>query len=207
MNAPGSESTYNCCSFVGINGDSANSDALQAGVRGTVNQGGGSIERSFYFYWWWIPTLQPVGAGLVTSVPVSAGDLATVIICSAQGAGSTTATVYFANLTTGQSTHLALSAPTPLVGNSAEWIVSADIGARGLVPFEPLADYGEVVFNDCEAVTTPGKSTVDGGTGHSINMIAGGQVISQGILISPTTVECLYGSPPAPTSPSTAKIF
>jgi hypothetical protein len=54
-----------------------------------------------------------------------------------------------------------------------------------------LADYGEVFFSVCEAVTTTG-TTVNGGSGDNINMTAGGSVVSDGTLITPTVVQCLY---------------
>jgi hypothetical protein len=51
------------------------------------------------------------------------GDLISVVICTAQGAGATTATVYFGNHSSGASTSQQITAPsgTTLAGNSAEW--------------------------------------------------------------------------------------
>lgn len=57
----------------------------------------------------------------------------TVVLCTPQdagtggGVGSTTATIYITNRTTGASMSYNFSAPggTKLVGNSAEWIVEA----------------------------------------------------------------------------------
>jgi len=200
--APGSESIYQCCSWVGIDGDSA-SDMLIAGIICLLDAGA----KSFTLFWLWNPTaLIGVNGDAITSIPVNDGDRITVIICSTQGAGSTSATVYFVNVTTGISTHFGVSpfevAAEPLVGNSAEWVVSADLGPIAFSPNFQLADYGEVLFDNCEAGMAPSGDALDGGTGTALNMTVGGQVVSRGILIGPTTVECVYGTgqPPPPES-------
>jgi len=56
-------------------------------------------------------------------------------------------------------------------------------------------------------VTALGNTTVSGGTGagNAIDIITNGGVISQGILIDATTVECLYGPPPSPPQPVDCK--
>jgi hypothetical protein len=46
----------------------------------------------------------------------------------------------------------------------------------------------------CEAVTNSG-TTVSGGTGSNMNMTAGGKVISDGNLITPAIVQCVYAGP------------
>jgi Peptidase A4 family len=82
-----------------------------------------------------------------------------------------------------------------LVGNCAEWIVEAPTVASAQ---SAIADYGEVFFSVCEAYLTNG-TTVNGGTQDNINLMAGGKVVSQGNLITPTVVQCLYsGAAPAP---------
>jgi len=198
--APGSGSVYYCSSWVGIDGASASpNDILNAGVLSTIEP---TLKR-FIFFWLWLPTDNPGG---VTSVPVNDGDLVNVIICSTQGAGSTSAIVYFVNLTTGLSTNFGVSPvgtiAEPLIGNSAEWVVSADLGPIEFSsPLSPLADYGEVLFNNCEAGMAASGDVLDGGTGNALNMTAGGQVVSRGILIGPTTVECIYGAGTAPPPP------
>jgi hypothetical protein len=86
-----------------------------------------------------------------------------------------------------------LTAPsgTKLVGNCAAWIVEAPTVGGGQ---SALADYGEVFFSVCEAVTN-GNTTVNGGTQNNINMTAGGKVISDGNLITATVVQFLYAGP------------
>jgi Peptidase A4 family len=92
--------------------------------------------------------------------------------------------------TTGATTSVALTAPagTQLKGNCAEWIVEAPTvgGAQSAA-----ADYGQVFFNVCEAVTAK-KVTIGRGTGDNINMTAGSSVVSDGSLITSTVVECEY---------------
>jgi hypothetical protein len=121
---------------------------------------------------------------------INPGDMMTMLLCSAQGAGSTSGTVFLTNRTTGVSTSVQLTAPggTKLVGNCAEWIVEAPTVAGAQ---SALADYGEVFFSVREAVTN-NSMTVNGGTGDNINMTAGSSVVSDGNLIAPTVVQCLY---------------
>jgi hypothetical protein len=200
--APGSGSSPACNSWVGIDGDRAN-DMLIAGVASGLMDG----KKFFRLFWLWTQTtMVGVDANELTSVEVNNGDLITAVICSTQGAGSTSATVYFVNLTTGLSTHFGVSAvgtaaAETLVGNSAEWVVSADLGPIGFSPNYQLADYGKVLFNNCEAGMASNGNVLEGGTGNALNMTAGGQVVSRGILIGPTTVECLYGAGTAPPPP------
>jgi hypothetical protein len=180
---------YYCASWIGIDGDGS-PDVCQAGVESQVMQFEGSMIRYFIPWWEWypLPTVE------ITNLAVSAGDLVHVQIFAPQAAGSTTATVYFANMTSGASTSFTITAPsgTALVGNSAEWIVEAP-GAPGSQT--PLADYGQVTFSKCQATSRnlPNPSTVvDGGTGDNINMTVGGAMVSAGNLIDPTTIQCVY---------------
>jgi hypothetical protein len=117
--------------------------------------------------------------------------MVTFLLCVLPGAGSTTATVYISNVTTGASTSLQFTAPagTKLVGNCAEWVVEAPTvnGQQS-----QTADFGEVFFSVCEADTTAGV-VVDGGTGDNINQVnSAGTVVVDGNIISPTVIQCLY---------------
>jgi hypothetical protein len=53
-----------------------------------------------------------------------------------------------------------------------------------------------VFFSVCEAVAynaNGSQSTVvNGGTGDNINLVAGGNVVSEGVLITPTVIQCEY---------------
>jgi len=186
VDAPTQGQWYYCASWIGIDGDGSG-DVFQAGIECEVFRSGNSITRNIYPWWEWFPAYEVQ----ITNLGISAGDMITMILCSTQGAGSTTGTVFFTNRTTGASTSFALSAPgnTKLIGNCAEWIVEAPTVGGGQ---SAIADYGEVFFSVCEAVTTPSGTTVNGGTGNNINMTAGGNVVSDGNLIAPTIVQCLY---------------
>jgi hypothetical protein len=194
-----------CCSWIGIDGNS-NSNALMAGVVSTWQVVPDPFNPPSQFFWCWLPqgavfwfALYEIIGGEFVIYTINPGDAVSFIIESEQGAGSTSATILVADLSSGHVTTFAVSGePTmPLLGSSAEWIVSSEIGVRDS-GFGGLGPYGEVLFTNCEAVTAPGSITVGGGAGDSIDMIDGGQVVSQGILVNATTVKCLYGPPPSP---------
>jgi Peptidase A4 family len=184
VGAPTQNQWYYCASWIGIDGDQS-PDVCQAGVECQVYQSGSSVTRTIYPWWEWYPNPEVQ----ITNLPVSPGDMITMLICSTQGAGSTSATVYFTNRTTGATATFTTTPPSgyQLVGNCAEWIVEAPTvgGAQSAI-----ADYGETFFSVCEAVTNSG-TTVDGGTGDSISLV-NGTTLSQGVLVTPTIVQCLY---------------
>jgi hypothetical protein len=187
-----------CAIWIGLDGDSQLGDGqqvFQAGILIDVQRNGTSIQATFHAFWEWFPDPSVT----ITNFAVNPGDLITVVLCSPQGAGSTEGTVFFANRTTGMGTSVGLSAPTniALAGRTAEWIVETIVTTDNVQI--PLADYGEVFFSECEAVTTLGD-IVGGGTGN--NIVAWSDkdfsVISSGKLITPTIVQCLYtGTIPA----------
>ncbi len=185
VDAPAENAWYYAASWIGIDGDGSG-DVFQAGVGADVYRSGASLSRNIYPWWEWFPDNEVQ----ITNLPIAAGDMVTMLLCSTEGAGSTTGTVYFTNRTTGASTSVGLTAPAgvSLAGNSAEWIVEAPTvnGAQSA-----MADYGEVFFSVCEAVTLKGV-TISGGTGDNINMTAGGQAVSDGVLITPAVVQCQY---------------
>jgi hypothetical protein len=179
-----------CSNWVGIDGDGSG-DVCQAGIICAVYQSGSSITRTIYPWHEWYPSSWVE----ITNLSISPGDFVSVLICTAQGAGSTTATIYFGNHTSGGSTSYQITAPsrTTLAGNSAEWVVETPIvnGSLGQMP-----DYDEIFFSVCEAGLTNG-SVVDGWTGNDINLVQNGTTWSTGTLITPTVVECQYaGSAP-----------
>ena len=185
VGAPKQNQWFYSASWIGIDGDGSG-DVCQAGVECELYQSGSSISRNIYTWWEWYPLPEVK----LTNFPASPGDLITMILCSASGAGSTSATVFMTNRTSGASTSFGFNAPsgTKLAGNSAEWIVEAPtVGGSQ----SAIADYGEVFFSVCEAVTVKGV-TINGGTGDNINMVAGGAVVSAGNLITPTVVQCFY---------------
>jgi hypothetical protein len=186
VSAPTADEWYYCASWVGIDGDGSD-DVCQSGVECEIYRPSSGAPTVNIYPWveWY-----PAGEIAITNLAVHPGDLVTVLICT-NGHGSTSASVFFSNRTSGQSTSLALNAPAgiSLVGNCAEWIVEAPTvgGAQS-----SLANYGETVFTDSDAWTHGGK-TVGGGTGESIDMVdSNGKVVSDGILLAATAVECEY---------------
>ena len=191
VDAPTQNQWYYSASWIGIDGDGS-PDVCQAGVECEAYRSGTTISRNIYPWFEWFPLPETQ----ITNLAVSPGDMVTMLICTA-GAGSTSASVFFSNRTTGASTSFTFDAPsgTELVGNCAEWIVEAPtVGGSQ----NALADYGEVFFSVCEAVSAK-SVTVNGGSGDNINMTAGGVTVSDGNLITPTVVQCLY-SGTLPTS-------
>jgi hypothetical protein len=184
VDAPTENQWYYCANWIGIDGDGSN-DVCQAGVECEVYRTGNSITRNIYPWWEWYPA----GEVQITNLAINPGDMVTMLICTT-GANATTASAFFSNRTTGASTSFSFNAPagTKLVGNCAEWIVEAPTvgGAQSAV-----ADYGEVFFSVCEAFLTNG-ATVNGGTGNNINMTANNKIVSEGILVAPTVVQCQY---------------
>jgi Peptidase A4 family len=183
VDAPTQNKWYYSATWIGIDGDGSN-DVFQAGVESDIFTNGSPVINC-YPWWEWYPG----DSVSITNFPVSPGDMITMVLSSG-GAGSTTGTVYWTNVTTGASTNVTLKAPsrTKLIGNCAEWIVEApQVGSSQ----SSLADYGEVFFSLCEATTDNG-TTVNGGTGDTIDMTAGGATVSDGIVITPTIIQCQY---------------
>ncbi len=174
-------------SWIGID----NANVCQVGVTCEVFQSGNGVTMNPPFAWFeWIPA----SGQEITSVAVHAGDALAAILCTQQGAGSTTATVFFVNRTTGAVTSFAFSAPNniSLVGNSAEWIVERPTLDNRSGPVANLPFYGGLLFSTCEAVLTD-DTVVNGASGDSITMMdmVTGQVLSVSTLFPPTDIFCL----------------
>jgi hypothetical protein len=184
VDPPTQNQWYYCSNWIGLDGDGS-PDVCQAGFECDVYRSGNSVVRDIYAWWEWYPLPEVK----ISNFPIDAGDMITMLLCTT-GANATSASVFLTNRTTGASTSFSFNAPsgTKLVGNCAEWIVEAPTvgGSQSL-----MADYGEVFFSVCEAFLT-NNATVNGGTGDNINMTAGGKTVSDGNLITPTIVQCLY---------------
>jgi len=175
--------TYFCDSWVGIDGDHTSRDVVQAGVRGSVSANAFSSDPQYWFFYQWSP-----GAKVKVSVPsVTSGDIVKVLVCVGQP-GSTTGTIFFYNITTGQSTSVSISAPSSatLAGNCAEWIVESPTLSAG------LADYGTVLFTGCGAGLINGTSTIQPGS-NFVNMVdSTGKIVSAAGAFGQDVVACLF---------------
>jgi peptidase A4-like protein len=178
--APTQNQAYYNVNWIGIDGDGSG-DVCQAGMVCEVTNNSRTINPWHEWY--------PSSWVNITNLTILPGDLISMLICTA-GAGSTSATIYFGNVSSGLTTSYTITAPTgtKLVGNSAEWIVETP-GINGQTAQMP--DYGEVFFSTCQAGLTNG-STVNGGTGNNINLVQGGNTLSTGTLITPTIIQCQY---------------
>jgi hypothetical protein len=185
--APTQKQWYYCANWIGLDGDGS-SDVCQAGMICSIYQNGSSITRTIYPWHEWAPASWVE----ITNLAISPGDMITMLI-STQGAGSTSATISFANTTSGLATSYTITAPgtTTLSGNSAEWIVETPMINGALTE---MPDYGEVFFSSCEAGLKNG-GTVNGGTGNNINLTQNGVTVSTGTLITPTIIQCQYSGP------------
>ena len=77
-----------------------------------------------------------------------------------------------------------------LIGNTAEWILEREgLGGSSLAT---LANYGAIFFSDCLA-GGPGFEANLSGAGL-INMTDGSATVSTAVDVSPTVLECYYGT-------------
>lgn len=182
------DGAFYCSNWIGIDGDGSG-DVCQAGVECEVFQTALFTVRNIYAWWEWFPENEVA----IPNFPVGAGDEITCLICTT-GAGATTAAVFIANQSSGAATSFTIHAPkgTQLVGNSAEWVVERP-EVNGVL--SSLADYGSVFFFNADAYD--GSAILDAGNGNNIDMTEGGNVVSEGVLDTPTVIQCLYtGSRP-----------
>lgn len=180
---------YSASTWVGIDGLDGSGDVLQAGCDSDVQQSGSNLSRQLNPWWEWFPA----GSYWIKSLKVVPGDTVNTLICVT--AGSTTeATVYLYNLTSNIGVHFVADATgsTTLMGNVAEWVVER----LSINTNDPeLAQYGEVYFSEMNAGTVKGQF-LQGGTGNTINMVdASNNVLSEGIILTSTTVEVRYVGP------------
>jgi hypothetical protein len=181
--------SYFSAIWIGIDGDGS-PDVFQAGVECDAAISGGGIQRTIYLWWAWFPDNEVQ----ITNIAVSAGD---VVSCILTAINSTTGNVLLKNTTTGTATTFHVSAPkhTALAGNSAEWIAERP-EVRGSLA--RLADYDQTTFTNCAATTaatsTMPATTIQPSAGNNINMMDGAATISQGTILAPSSVQCIYSS-------------
>jgi hypothetical protein len=183
--APVPGNAYTCICWVGL----GNSSLCQAGTGCSVSQNG--VPSFFLFHEW-----TPPGWVTINNLAVNAGDLIAVVICTPSGAGSTSATIFFSNTTTGYSTSYAISIPpgTNFLGDQAEWIVERPIIGGG--PAQ-LPDYGQVFFSSANSGLAAGgvvNAGAVGGKNGPVNMVVNGATLSTGAVLGQTVVQCQYVS-------------
>ena len=177
---------YSASTWIGIDGDDGSGDVLQAGCDADVVISGGVTQYQFNPWWEWYPA----GSFWISNIPVSLGDQLNCLIC-VQANSTTTASIFLGNGTNSIGSFFAATAPTGtnLRGNCAEWIVEALEIDTGI---PELAQYTPVEFTDCNAGTV-GGTTVQAGSGNTINMVDGqNNLISQGQILGPTQVQVTY---------------
>lgn len=179
---------YSASTWIGIDGIDGSGDVLQAGCDSDVVVSGGTVSRQLNPWWEWYPA----GSFWISNLAISQGDTVNCLICVTSGS-TTQAEIFLYNLTTNVSASFQATAPAgvSLVGNSAEWVVEQ----LEIDTYTPeLARYGDVYFDEAEAGTVDGV-TIDAGSGNTINMIDGGNVISSGTIETPTLIQVRYTGP------------
>jgi len=137
--------------WVGLDGYNSN-DVCQAGVLETVQTVNGKTEVSVHAWGEWYPN----AANMISSsaFDVSPGNTIKITV-ETMGAGSTSATFVFDNLTTGETYQTNLTAPkgTSLEGNTADFVVETPELISGRTVSQPLlTDLGSpVTFQDASA--------------------------------------------------------
>ncbi len=140
---------------------------------------------------------RPPGWVTINNLAVNAGDLIAVVICTPSGAGSTSATIYFSNTTSGYATSYALSIPTGtnFLGDQAEWILERPTfnGSPAQLP-----DYGQMFFSSANSGLAAGGVVNAGATGGNngpVNMVVNGATLSTGAVLTQSVVQCQYVGP------------
>jgi hypothetical protein len=183
---------YNALHWVGIAGDigAGAGNLLQAGTGTNVNVVNGAISVTAYFWFeWWNSGLDN-GYAILNGFTVTPGDVIDVAVCSSGNTGGLAA---IANVTRSEYMSQPINPPAAdltLVGNTAEWIVEREGFTGG--GLATLADYGAIFFSDCWA-GGPGFEVNLSGAGL-VNMVDGSATVSTALDVSPTVLECYYGT-------------
>jgi len=146
---------YGGSAWVGLDGLTCASGLMAAGIDFQYLQG--AVTATV-----WTETYP--NPGVNSALAVNPGDTIRLTITATS---STAGTAVVNNLSSGQSTTVVLSSPSPLCLANAEWVVEDFQEGTFLIPF---ADFGTITFNDASATTSSG-STVGPSGGHLINMV------------------------------------
>ncbi len=181
---------YSASSWVGIDGIDGSGDVLQAGCDSDVMVQGNTVQRQLNPWWEWFPA----DSYWISNLLISPGDTVNCLIC-VQANSTTQATIFLYNVTSGTGASFQATAPdgTQLQGNTAEWVIERlEIDTNTA----ELARYGEVYFDEANAGTV-NKALLQGGSGNTIAMVDGGNVISAGQIEGPTLIQVRYTGPNA----------
>jgi Peptidase A4 family len=185
---------WNTLHWVGIGGDigAGHNNLLQAGT-GTdvdVSVTNGAVSVTPYVWFEWFNGTDDNGYAKLPGFKLSTGDLVAVTVCTGN---DTSGSFTIGNVTTNQYVTQAINPPSSgltLIGNTAEWIVEREgFGSAGL---STLANYGAMFFADCLAGGSGFESNLTGA--GLINMTDGSATVSTAIDVSPTVLECYYGT-------------
>jgi hypothetical protein len=176
-----------CAFWLSLHGSSG--PVYQAGVH---MRGVGSHGTAVQPFWQWID-FQGNGVSLdITNFQVSPGDMISVILCTDQGTGSTSGTIYLFNSTNGSHTSFTTHGPA-LQTQVAEWNVGFPFLFIG--DASTVAAFGEVYFSSCNAVTNA-FSLRNSGSGEAIvlveNASTNSKIVANSDLVIENIVHCRY---------------
>jgi hypothetical protein len=183
---------YNALHWVGIGGDmgAGYANLLQAGTGTDVNVVNGNISvTSYVWYEWWNSALDN-GYIRLNNFTVTPGDLIEVSVCTGN---DTSGAAIVGNVTRNEYVGQGISAPASkltLIGNTAEWILEREGFTGG--GLSTLADYGAIFFSDCLAGGSGFEVNLSGA--GLLNMTSGSATVSTALDVSPTVLECYYGT-------------
>jgi Peptidase A4 family len=185
---------WNVLHWIGIGGDigAGHNNLLQAGTGTDVNvsvKNGAVAVTPYVWFEWWNSALDN-GYAKLGGFKVSTGDLVEVTVCTST---DTYGSFTIGNVTTNQYVTQAINPPSSgltLIGNTAEWIVEREGFSGGSLA--TLANYGAMFFADCLAGGSGFEANLSGA--GLINMTDGSATVSTAVEVSPTVLECYYGT-------------
>jgi hypothetical protein len=196
ISAPDTTQDYWLMTWIGIDGEESDDVLCQIGIVQNINLVAEGAQQCYPFFEWW-----PAGPSYgVNNFDVQPGNLVTLWL-STQGYGSTQATGFYANRSTGTATTVTFNDKqnnNPLIGHCAEWIVERPLNNN--VP-ELLADYGQTYFFQCQAdygdPNEPTPVTPAATDATVITMVDGNTTLSQATVApSPgTEIHFQYAGP------------
>lgn len=177
--------TYDCNSWIGLDGYGTSTDLLRAGTlqRVVANDSGEAISRTVFAWYQWYPE----DRFKITSFPVNFGD---TIDCEIWALSETEACVFFFNEGSGDWAGFYVEAPdgTTLKGNSAEWIMEDPSLTESAYS---MANFASTYFNGCLATTTNGTEE-DLSSAQLIVMVKSGEITASAVIENPRLLGIFY---------------